>query len=153
MFCEITNCCLKRANLGGAKLSQADLSDNSMEAARFVGCVALETKFRHSRINLADFGGADLSGADFFFAEARSKFENASLVGANLFGADLPQADFTRADLRKANMTDAKIARAVFTFAKMEGAIGTNGQPWGFAVRPKVAKKPWWKVWNGNAAL
>ena len=123
-----------------------------MEAAIFIKCTAVETKFRHSKINLADFSHCDLSGADLFFAELRSHFEGATLVGANLFGADLTQADFTRADLRKANMTDARIARAVFNFAKMDGAIGTNGQPWGFTVRPKTEKKPWWKVWN-NAAL
>ena len=43
-------------------------------------------------------------------------------------------------------MTDAKIARATFAYTKMQGAIGTNGQPWGFTVRPKQEKKPWGKV-------
>ena len=57
-----------------------------------------------------------------------------------------------QADLRKADMTDAKIARATFTYAKMEGSIGTNGRPWGFTVKPAQGKKAWWKVWD-NAAL
>ena len=72
------------------------------------------------------------------------------MVETKFFGADLTEADFTNADMQKANMTDAKIARATFTQTKMQGAIGTNGRPWGFTVQPRSSKKPWWKVWDGK---
>ena len=151
-FANLSNCVLRRAIFSGATLTKADMSDNVMDVAKFVGCTAIGTLFRHSKMNGADMMKGNFSDADFFFAEVRANFNNASLVSANLFGADLTQADFTQADLRKAVMTDAKIARAIFTYAKMEGSIGTNGRPWGFTVKPKEKKQPWWKVWN-NAAL
>ncbi len=151
-LCKIDNSVLKRANFSNANLINADLSDNVLDVSDFSCCIAEGTLFRHSKINGAIMNKGNFRKADFFFCELRSDFNNACLVEANLFGADLTQADFTKADLRKANMTDAKIARAVFAYAKMEGCIGTNGRPWGFTVRGKVEKKPWWKVWD-NAAL
>ncbi len=123
-----------------------------MDVANFECCIAVGTLFRHSKFNGANMTKGDFRKADFCFCELRADFKNAILVEANLFNADLTQADFTKADLRKANMTDAKIARAIFAYAKMEGCIGTNGRPWGFTVKGKEPKRPWWKVWN-NAAL
>ena len=149
---KIENSVLKRASFVNAILNQADFSDNVFDSARFGGCSAIGTLFRHCKMNGANLNKAMLKQADFFFSELRSDFTNSCLVEANLFGADLTTADFTKADLRKANMTDARIARAVFAYAKMEGCIGTNGQPWGFTVKSKEAKRPWWKVWD-NAAM
>ena len=62
----------------------------------------------------------------------RGDFSGAKMVETNFFGADLTEADFTKANMQSANMTDAKIARASFALTQMQGAIGTNGQPWGF---------------------
>ena len=81
----------------------------------------------------------------------RGDFSGAKMVETNFFGADLTEADFTKANMQSANMTDAKIARASFALTQMQGAIGTNGQPWGFAVRPRDSKKPWWKVWTSGS--
>ena len=75
------------------------------------------------------------------------------MVETKFFGADLSEANFTNANLQRANMTDAKISRAIFTLTKMQGTIGTNGQPWGFTVRSRVAKKPWWKVWHTDQTV
>ena len=102
-------------------------------------------------MNHSDFSGADLSKSDFFFAHMRGDFSGAKMVETNFFGADLTEADFTKANMQSANMTDAKIARASFALTQMQGAIGTNGQPWGFAVRPRDSKKPWWKVWTSGS--
>ncbi len=146
--CKIESSILKRCSFSGANLSHADLSDNVFDNSTFKETIAVGTLFRHCKINNANFSKADLTKADFFFSELRSDFTNAILYETNLFGADLTTADFTKADLRKANMTDCRIARAIFAYAKMEGCIGTNGQPWGFAVKAKSSKKPWWKVWE-----
>ncbi len=145
---RIESSILKRCFFSGANLSAADLSDNVFDGANFKECLAVGTLFRHCKINNASFAKSDLTKADFFFAELRSDFSNAILFETNLFGADLTTADFTKADLRKAVMTDCRIARAIFAYAKMEGCVGTNGQPWGFAVKAKSSKKPWWKVWE-----
>ena len=149
---EFDNCVMRRANFSGANLTKADMSDNVFDSASFIACIAIGTKFRHTKMNDVDFTKANLSDASFFFAEARSNFEYATLVNTDLFNADLSHADFSHADLRKANMTDAKIHNATFTFAKMDGSTGTNGRPWGFTIKPKQAKRPWWKF-GSNAAL
>ena len=83
----------------------------------------------------------------------RSDFSGAKMVGTNFFGADLTEADFTKANMQSANMTDARIARATFVLTQMQGAIGTNGEPWGFTVRPRATKKSWWKVWDSNRTV
>ena len=102
-------------------------------------------------MSFADFSGADLSRCDFFFADVRSDFSGAKLVETKFFGADLTEANFTNANMQSANMTDAKITQAKFTSSQMQGAIGTNGRPWGFAVRPRASKKPWWKAWHSGS--
>lgn len=150
--CKMDNCVVKRADLTGTDLRDADLSDNVMELSKFIKCNAENAKFRHCRINRGIFANGNFKKVDFFFADLRGSFRSADLEGANLFGADLTGADFTSANLQKANMTDAKIARAIFAYAKMQGSIGTNGQPWGFAIKSKQEKKPWWKVWNDATA-
>jgi len=144
--CRITGCNLR------ADLRDADMSDNVMELSKFIKCNAENAKFRHCRINRGIFANSNFKKVDFFFADLRGSFRSADLEGANMFGADLTGADFTNANLQKANMTDAKIARAIFAYAKMQGSIGTNGQPWGFAIKSKQDKKPWWKVWNDATA-
>lgn len=108
-------------------------------------------QFRHAKLNGADLSHGNFNKADFSFSEARAKFDHATLIGANLFGADFCSADFTQADLRHADMTDAKIARATFTYTKLEGSIGANGRPWGFSVKAPHTKKAWWKVWDSAA--
>ena len=69
----------RRANLGGADLTEAYLSGANLSGAHLYG---------------ANLRGADLGGAD--------------LRGAALRGADLTEADLSEADLSWANLTGAK---------------------------------------------
>jgi uncharacterized protein YjbI with pentapeptide repeats len=102
-------------------------------------------------LNGADLSRGNFNNGDFSFSEARSEFNHATLIGANMFGADFCGADFTQADLRDADMTDSKIARATFTYTKLEGSIRANGRPWGFSVKAPHSRKAWWKVWDSAA--
>ncbi|MDG2185394.1 MAG: pentapeptide repeat-containing protein [Mariniblastus sp.] len=148
---KILNCVAQRTDFTNANLSNADLSDNVLDVSRFVKVNAKGCKFRHAKINGADFSEGNLDGTDFFFSELRSNFTAACLIGANLFGADMCNADFTRADLRKSIMTDCKILGAKFEYAKLQGSIGTNGHPWGFSSK-NLPKKQWWKIWSSAAS-
>ena len=146
---EMDNSVARRSDFSKADISKADFSDGVFDQARFIRCVAVETKFRHSKINQAQMTGGNFQKCDFFFAELRSDFQGADLRETNLFGADLTEADFTQADLRRANMTDATIIKAVFSYSKMKDSIGTKGQLWGYT--PKAEKKPWWQIWKSAA--
>ena len=94
---------LANANLTGADLRGADLSD-------------------------ANLTGADLAGADLTDANlARADLTGAYLYGANLYGADLYGANLSDADLRGAYLTDAyligaDLRGADLTFANLAGA-------------------------------
>ena len=84
----------ERANLSGANLRWADLSEASLSGANLRWADLSEANLRGADLSEADLRGANLSGAD--------------LRRANLRRADLSEADLRGADLRGANLSGAK---------------------------------------------
>ena len=81
------------ANLFGANLRGANLSDADLRCAN---------------LRNADLRGANLSDADLRCAN----LSNADLFGANLRGANLSDANLRNADLRNADLRNADLCRA-----------------------------------------
>ena len=94
---------LRGANLFGANLSDADLRGANLSDADLPG----------ADLSCANLRGADLSGADLSCANLR---------GANLFGANLSDADLPGADLSGANLSDADLRGANLRGADLSGA-------------------------------
>ena len=94
---------LRGANLFGANLSDADLRGANLSDADLPG----------ADLSCANLRGADLSGADLSCANLR---------GANLFGANLSDADLPGADLSGANLRDADLSGANLRGADLRGA-------------------------------
>ena len=86
------------ADLSGANLSDADLSDANLSGAN---------------LSDADLSDADLSGANL---------SDADLSGADLSDANLSDADLSGADLSDANLSDADLSGANLSGANLSGA-------------------------------
>ena len=99
---------LRGANLFGANLSDADLRGANLSDADLPG----------ADLSGANLRGADLSGADLSCANLRG----ANLFGANLSDADLPGADLSCANLRGADLSGANLSCANLSNANLSGA-------------------------------
>ena len=99
---------LRGANLFGANLSDADLRGANLSDADLPG----------ADLSCANLRGADLSGADLSCANLRG----ANLFGANLRDADLPGADLSGANLRDANLSGANLRDADLSGANLRNA-------------------------------
>ena len=99
---------LRGANLFGANLSDADLRGANLSDADLPG----------ADLSCANLRGADLSGADLSCANLRG----ANLFGANLSDADLPGADLSGANLRDADLPGADLSGANLRDADLSGA-------------------------------
>ncbi len=88
----------ERANLRGANLSDADLSDVNLSGAN---------------LSDANLSGVNLSGANLRDADLSGvNLRDADLLGANLRGVNLSDADFSDADLRGANLSGVNLRGA-----------------------------------------
>ena len=110
---NLTRAILRGANLTGAHLTRANLTRADLRGANFTGAILIRADLTSANIrgvNLtdADLIGADLTGADLTIADLR----RAILTEANLRRADLIGADLIRADLRGANLTRADLRGA-----------------------------------------
>ncbi|MEQ2789347.1 pentapeptide repeat-containing protein [Flavonifractor plautii] len=101
------------ANLFGANLRGANLSDADLRCANLFGA-----NLRGANLSDADLRGANLSDADLRCANLR----DADLRGANLSDADLRGANLSDADLRCANLSDADLRCANLRDADLRGA-------------------------------
>jgi len=100
---------LAEANLSGAVLNRAILSDADLRGANLRGADLSE-----AILSDADLRGADLVDAKLF---------GASLIKAKLFGADLSRAKLSGAMLWEAVLNEAKLIDAKLFRAKLNGAI------------------------------
>ena len=101
------------ANLFGANLRGANLSDADLRCANLFGA-----NLRGANLSDADLRGANLSDADLRCANLR----DADLRGANLSDADLRGANLSDADLRCANLRDADLRGANLSDADLRNA-------------------------------
>ena len=88
------------ANLSGADLSKADLSEADLRGANLSEADLRCADLSESNLSGADLRCADLRGANLYGADLRE----ADLRGANLYEADLYRADLREADLRGADL-------------------------------------------------
>jgi uncharacterized protein YjbI with pentapeptide repeats len=118
---------LDSANLTGADLSKADLSEASLSRANLTGVDLGEAILSWSDLVDADLREADLTGA---------RLCGTNLVRANLIGANLSEATLMRANLNGANLSGADLKRADLTSAtlvetNLEGANLTGCSVYG----------------------
>ena len=99
---------LSGANLRGANLSEADLSGADLRGAN---------------LSEADLSEANLSGADLH----KAGLSGAGLSGANLSEANLSEADLSGADLRGANLSEAKELLSAVNFIDANFERVTDG--------------------------
>lgn len=88
------------ADLRGANLSGAYLSDASLSGADLFGAYLSDATLTDSNLTGAYLIGSNLHDADL---------SGADLSGADLYGANLTGADLTGADLRGADLTGARL--------------------------------------------
>ena len=98
-----------RANLSGANLSGAYLSEANLSGADLGGANLSGADLNGADLGRANLSGADLNGADLGGADLRgANLNGADLGGADLNGADLGRANLNGAYLRGANLSGAK---------------------------------------------
>ena len=122
----------KRADLSGANLSGADLSDADLTCANLYGANLFGADLTCANLYGANLYGANLSDANLY----RTNLTGADLTGANLSSADLRyatlilahlyRADLTGADLRCADLSGADLTGANLRGADLEFAILTD---------------------------
>lgn len=125
---------LDRAELGGLKLSGADLEGAKLLAARMSGIFLDGANLSRADLTSAELHGATLKRANLEEAEMErvclkgSSLREANLSVANLRNAALVRADLSGADLRKANLDGADLALANLRGARLAGSSlrGTN---------------------------
>ena len=99
-----------RADLRGANLFGANLSDADLFGADLFGANLSDADLPGADLSGADLRGADLSGADLSCANLRG----ADLSGADLRGADLSGADLSCANLRGADLSGASMDQMIW---------------------------------------
>lgn len=133
---------LVRTNFTGANLSNAtirrpsvtsDMSFNSHEMPVFRNANLANVQLT-SRLDGADFTGADLTSASFSLWHERDlggapttgldrcDFTSAQMRGVNMRGLSLARAVFRNADLRDADLRDTDLRGSDLTGARLEGA-------------------------------
>lgn len=90
---DLANLTLKRRNLAGARLRQADMSAAVATGARFVGGDLRDLNAYGAVMGAADFSRADLTNASFVGAYLQgADFKGAKLGGVNFSGAEMDRA-------------------------------------------------------------
>ncbi|WP_413160126.1 pentapeptide repeat-containing protein [Capilliphycus salinus ALCB114379] len=102
MGANLTKANLKNANLEGAKLLLANLSQAVMTGANLHQAKLVGANLSHAKLSYANLTQADLRDSDLSNAE----LIGATLEGANLIGANLTNANLTEANLKWADLTD-----------------------------------------------
>ncbi|MCB1925060.1 MAG: toll/interleukin-1 receptor domain-containing protein [Gammaproteobacteria bacterium] len=116
---------LRRADLGGAVLSGANLVSAQMGGANLRGADLSDADLTSANLSGVDCGGANLFRANLRNAHARgASFLQTDMRSADLRGSDLTGTTFNRADLREADFAEAALLETVFANAQLAGAQG-----------------------------
>lgn len=102
------------ADLEGASLVEANISQGHLQGACLAGASLVRARLREASLADADLVGADLTGA---------VLRGASLIGADLSGAKLRGADFQGANLTRARLRGADLRDASFVGARLTSAV------------------------------
>ncbi len=128
---------LSEADLRGAYLREANLREAYLRGADMSWADLRGAYLREANLSEADLRGADLSGADLrgaYLREANLSEANmswANLRGANMSWANMSWADMSWADLREAylrgaDLSGASLSEANLRRADLRGAKGTD---------------------------
>ena len=131
-FADLSNADLSSADLSGAILEFSNLINANLRDANLSGANLRDTILIYS-----DLSGADLTGANLLDARLiGANLKNADLSGANLPFADLSNANLSfaildsallsGADLRYADLSGADLYGATLTAADLSGTIWSN---------------------------
>jgi len=117
-----------KADLAGADLSEADLRGADLSEAYLKGADLRKANLMGARLSEADLRGANLSFANLTETHINdANLSTAHLIEtilrkANLKNADLKGADFILADLRDANLSKTYLKAADLSMADLRGA-------------------------------
>ncbi|MDQ3694550.1 MAG: pentapeptide repeat-containing protein [Chloroflexota bacterium] len=145
---NLTNVCLRNADLRSAKLAGVDFFEADLMGTNFSG----------ADLDRANLSGAQLTGANFVGAN----LSQANLTGANLTAADLRQATLqgtvlrdallngtvlngavlVGTDLRGANMLGAELTNATLSGVDLRGAANLTGEQVDVAVLDSASQLP-----------
>ena len=154
-----------RADLSGANLRYADLSDANLSGANLSYANLRDANLSDANLSYADPGDADLSHANL--RDANLSFANlsdADLSYANLRGANLGYANLSYADLSGAYLSGANLIGAYLSGANLRGAHLSGANLRGahlsgarlphFSICPEIGSfTAWKKLSGGNIAL
>ena len=115
---NLEGACLEEANFSGANLKEACLREACLEEANFREANLTEACLSGACLREADFSGANLRGANLLGVY----LSGANLRGANLLQTNLIGADLTGSDLSGANLTEADLVEADLSGANLRGA-------------------------------
>jgi uncharacterized protein YjbI with pentapeptide repeats len=121
-------CRVDCANLSGANLSDADLSDANLRGANLSDANLRDANLRGANLSDANLRGANLRGANLSGANlsdadlSDANLRGANLSDANLRGANLRDANLSGADLSGANLSDADLSDANLSGADLSDA-------------------------------
>jgi hypothetical protein len=101
---------MRKANLKGADLTEANLQWVDLSDADLTDAKLIKAKLANANLNSCGFIGAHMAGANLEEANVRSNyFSNADLTGANLQKADIYLANFDRANLTEVNLKETDV--------------------------------------------
>ena len=102
---------LRKADLGGGWLAQAELSCADLSGANLFGAILHRTYLTGTRLC-----NADLRYANFRYANLKKAvLRNSELTCTCFLGSNLTQADFRNSNLQGADLQDANIACLLYT--------------------------------------
>lgn len=107
-----------RANLGGAHLSKANLTETNFHKADLVGADLSGAILIGANLSESYLKGADLRKADL----TRARLSEADLRGANLSFANLTEAYLDDANLSTAHLIECNLRKATLSGADLKGA-------------------------------
>ena len=144
LVADLSNACLKEANLMGsqlkganlqgadlrnADLSWADLEGADLSEANCEGANLAEANLRCAKVARANLKNADLTAAHLDNADCHhAQFTGADLSGSHLAAADLSQSCLDQASLSRANLNGTDLSRCSITQvnateAQMDNAV------------------------------
>ena len=128
-FAKLNGNRLTEANLTRADLSESELSGCKLMSANLEGAILRKADLTEANLTGARLQRADLRGADM----SRAICAEADLRGADLTRAKLSVVDFRQANLGRANLTGAMMRGALLRGADLreailEGATGLEQQ-------------------------
>ena len=115
-------------DLGGANLSDADLSEANLRGANLDGANLSDANLRWAHLSNASLFQADLSDADLswaFLIDANlneATLRDANLNNTDLYSAFLPGVDLSAANLNNADLRDALLDGATLRDANLSDA-------------------------------